>query len=103
MKLFRTSIEQTGVTIVEDNEGNLKQIPLYSNSPCKEARVFAGAFGCKIKDTFYTNSMMDYKIEDCVRDFEEKYGFLPENYMDEMVNGFPFIHGMVKNYCYYYK
>ena len=102
MKLLRTSIQQTGVAIV-DQEGNIKQIPLYSNKPCAEARKLGRKFGYEVKSVFYTNSLMDYRIEDCIRDFKEKYGFLPENYIEEIVSGFPFIPGMNESYCYCYK
>lgn len=103
IKLKRTSVEQTGVVIVEDNNGNIKQIPLYSNDPCEEARDVVAHLGVKLKDTYYTSNLMEYKIEDMVEDFTNDNGFLPENFMDEMVIGFPFIFGMNNNYCYCYK
>lgn len=103
IKLKRISVEQTGVAIVEDDNGNVKQIPLYSNDPCEEARDIVAHLGVKLKDTYYTSNLMEYKIEDMVEDFTNDNGFLPENFMDEMVMGFPFIFGIRNNYCCCYK
>lgn len=105
MKLKITSLEQTGVAIFKDKEGNEKHIPLFSDNPCEEAR---GLFAMDTKaslltNVFYTNQMCNYKIEMVVKEFVGKNKFLPENYIDEMASGFPFVFGKNTNYCYCYK
>ena len=103
IKLRRTSIEQTGVVILEDKNGDTRQLPLYSDNPCDEAREVASILGCRVVNVYYSNNLMEFKIQDLIRDFIDANNFLPENFMDEMVMGFPFIFGIENNYCYCYK
>ena len=106
IKLKRTSVTQTGIAILVDKEGNTKQIPLYSNNPCDEARELRELDGLNnytVKDVFYTNNMMEYKIEKVIENFVRINHFLPESIVDEMVMGFPGIIGFNNNYCYCYK
>ena len=103
MKLFRVSVEQTGALVAEDSNKNIKIIPLYSDNPCEEAREIIRDAGYKFIGTYYSNNLMDYKIEDVIRNFVKRNGFLPENYLGELVSGFPFIVGMNENYCFCYK
>lgn len=103
MKLHRVDVEQTGVLIAEDASQNTKTIPLYSNVPIEEAEGIIRCTGYKFIRTYYSNNLLSYKIEDLIRDFISKNGFLPENYMDELVSGFPYILGMNENYCFCYR
>lgn len=100
-KLFRTSIEQTGAAVFKAGDKE-KIIPLFSNNPLNEARsITIGDY--QLEHIFYTNNLLDYKIEDLIRDFINENKFLPEDYMEELVSGFPFIMGISKNYCFCYK
>ena len=97
-------MEQTGVAIFIDKKGDEKMIPLFSDNPCEEARGLKVNFEDKIlANVFYSNSLLNYKVEDLIEDFVRKYGCLPENYVDELVNGFPFIIGRNTNFMYCYK
>lgn len=100
VKLFRTSIEQTGAAIFTNSEGEEKVIPLFTEAPCEEARELRGIIpDYELKDVYYTNNFFDYKLEDLIRNFINKHGFLPENYMDELVSGFPGIVGRNDSSC----
>ena len=100
-RLFRTSMEQTGAAIYKAGDKE-KIIPLFSNNPLNEARsITIGDY--QLEHVFYTNNLLDYKIEDLIRDFINENKFLPEDYMEELVSGFPFIIGMNENYCFCYK
>ena len=104
MKLFRTSIEQTGVAIFVNKEGEEKAVPLFSEEPCEEARDLRKFItGYMLRDVFYTNNLLDYKIEDLIKDFYDKHGFLPENYTEELAWGFPFVIGLNQNFRFCYK
>lgn len=107
MKLFRTSIEQTGAAVlVNIEDGKEKIIPLFTTTPCEEAKEFCGySSNYRVKNVFYANPLLDYRIEDLIEDFINRNGFLPENYIDELVCGFPFVHGSPneKDYSYCYK
>ena len=104
-KLFRTSIEQTGAAIFVNDKGEEKIIPLFSDNPCEEARGIrlTNFYNYTLRDVFYSNNLMDFRIEDMVKDYIKRYGCLPENYMDELASGFPFIFGRNTNYTYCYK
>lgn len=103
VKLFKTSIEQTGVAIFINSEGKEKVIPLFTVAPCEEARELRGIIpDYELKDVFYTNNLLNYKPEDLIRNFINKHGFLPEPYVDELVSGFPGIGGRNKSSCYCY-
>ena len=104
MKLKITSLEQTGIAIFRDKEGKEKYIPLFSDNPCEEARgLFARDMKASIHtDVFYTNQMCNYKIETVVKEFVDKHKFLPENYIEEIVSGFPHVGGMCTNFNFCY-
>lgn len=102
-KLFRTSIEQTGIAIFLGEYDEEIYRPMFSNNPCAEARDISFVTGDRLKDVFYSNNLLDYKIEDIIKDFVREHGCLPENYVEELVNGFPFIIGRNTNLMYCYK
>ena len=102
-KLFRTSVEQTGIAVYIDKNGNEIQRPMFSDNPCEEAREVARLTGDMLVRTFYSNNLLDYKIESLISEFVDKNGFLPENYMEELISGFPFILGLNQNYKYCYR
>lgn len=103
VKLFKTSLEQAGVAIFVNSEGEEKVIPLFTEAPCEEARELRSIIpGYKLKDVYYTNNLLDYKPEDLIRNFINRHGFLPENYVDELVSGFPGIVGRNNSSCYCY-
>lgn len=92
-KLKQISLDQTGVAIL-DIDGTEKVFPLYSNTPSLEAgEVASFYFDAEIKNVFVTNNMLDYRIEDCIEDYRKNYNssVLPEDYMEELVSGFPFL------------
>ena len=104
LKLFRTSLEQTGVAMFINSEGKEKAVPLFSNEPCEEARKLRDIFiDYKLKDIYYSNNMIDYKIEDLIKNFKNEHGFLPEDYIEELVCGFPHIPSLKKNFCFCYE
>ena len=73
-----------------------KQIPLYSCEPVQEARTLVQNYfsNCKkISAVYFTNNLMKTKIEDIIRKYRENHICLPENYMEELLSGFPFIFG----------
>lgn len=102
-KLFRTCIEQTGIAVYTNKDGEEIRRPMFSNNPQEEAREVANLTGDILLCTFYSNNMMDYKIEEEINKFVKRNGFLPENYMEELISGFPFIHAFNQNYKYCYK
>ena len=102
-KLFRTCMEQTGVAIFIGEHDEEIHRPMFSNNPCEEARGVAYITGDRLRDVFYSNNLLDYKIEDLIEDFVREHRCLPENYVEELVNGFPFIIGRNTNYMYCYK
>lgn len=102
-KLFRVHAAQTGIVIFLNEQDEEITKPLYSNTPCEEARRLGCIIGCKVKDVFYSNNLLEYKIEDLIEDFTKKYRFLPENYIDELVSGFPLIPGKNENYKFCYR
>lgn len=91
--LKQISLDQTGVVIL-DIDGKEKVFPLYSNNPSLEAGEVASFYpNAEIKNVFVTNNMLDYRIEDCITEYRKSYNsdVLPENYMEELVSGFPFL------------
>ena len=96
MKIKQTSLEQTGVALYEDNNGELTQIPLFSLNPVDEAHEMESLVSSdsSLKHVFISNNLLDYKIEDAIEDFQEKNGdVLPQNLIEELVAGFPFLCG----------
>lgn len=92
-KLKQISLDQTGVAIL-DIDGTEKVFPLYSNTPTAEADEVVSFYSdAEIKNVFVTNNMLDYRIEDCIEDYIKNYNssVLPEDYMEELVSGFPFL------------
>lgn len=94
MKLFKRDINQTGVAIIKIKNGSEKEVPLYSLTPNEEIKSLLPY----IKDVqsysiYLSNNMMDYRIETCIKEFEERNGFIPEDMLDELVSGFPYVMG----------
>ena len=105
-KLFRQNINQTGIAIFEMENGSTEYIPLYSLHPSIEAiKIMEYKKGIKeLSHVFYSNNLMDYKVEDKIEDFKKEYGFLPEEYMEDLVSGFPYIRGFeTENSMKFYK
>ena len=100
-KLFRTCIEQTGIAIYKKGNKEIMR-PMFSLCPREEAKEVMELTGDELIATFYSNSMMGYKIESLIKEFIAKNKYLPENYVEELVNGFPFIIGRNTNYMYCY-
>ena len=98
MKLQQTTLDQTGIAILEFEDGE-RTIPLFSIYPVEEAQNIVKDYfpDCiKIKAVYMTNNLMDLmgtKIEDIIHNYREKNDCLPENYMDELLSGFPYIIG----------
>lgn len=91
----QTSLDQTGIAIYELSNGEEKQIPLFSLEPCKEARELATYMGCeKASHVYITNNLCEYRIEDEIRNYKKEHnGAVPEEFMDQLASGFPFIEG----------
>lgn len=98
MKLQQTSLDQTGIAILELNNGEEKHIPLFSLKPVEEAnnivRDYFSSYCKNIKAVYFTNNLMDSKIEDLIESYRKNRKNLPENYMDELLSGFPYIIGI---------
>lgn len=96
MKLQQTSLDQTGVAILILKGNKEKLLPLYSTNPVEEANKLVKNYfpDCEvIKAVYFTNNLMPTKIEDVIEKYEERYGYLPENYVEELLSGFPYIIG----------
>ena len=94
-KLKQTSLDQTGVAVLKLEDED-KVIPLFSENPIKEANEVGALFplGTEVKNVFVANSMLDFKIEDCIKDFQTYFpNTLPEDMMEELVSGFPYTYG----------
>ena len=97
-KIKQTSLDQTGIVIYE-TDNSLKTIPLFSLTPMEEATQILVDIEkithkvCNLKHVFVANNLLDYRVEDAIKNFVNTYNFLPENLMDELVSGFPFIQG----------
>ena len=98
MKIQQTSLLQTGIAIGLTLDGKEISIPLFSQNPViDEIPNFKQRFPeIKIKDVFLANSVLKYKIEDTIKEFKETNKFLPENYMNELRSGFPFIYNSIE-------
>lgn len=98
-RLFQTSLDQTGVVFI-NFENSTKIFPLFSLDLTCEAEKLAGTIGkgnpsITVKRVFACNNILDYKIEDLIIDYQKTVNrfILPENYMEELVSGFPFVTG----------
>lgn len=94
-----SSIDQTGIAVI--NLGNNKEeiIPLFSENLVEEAHKLLPLFGeeATVKHVFISNNMLTYKIEDLITDYRKDHHnpyILPEVYMEELISGFPFITGL---------
>ena len=97
MKLQQTSLDQTGVAILSMNGKEEKQIPLFSLKPVEEAQSIVENFfpACeRIEAVYFTNNLMETKIEDIISNYRKNHKNLPENYMEELLSGFPYVIGI---------
>lgn len=96
MKLQQKSLDQTGIAIIILN-GMEKQIPLFSLEPCGEANEIVQKYfpQCeRIKHVYITNNLLTYPIEKVISDYRTTHeNVLPEDYMEELVSGFPYVVG----------
>jgi hypothetical protein len=101
MKLKQMNLDQTGVAIFKTKDEE-KQIPLYSLKPFEEAQEIKKNYynneGITLEAIYITNNLMTTKIEDLIESYMNEYSALPENYMEELISGFPYIIG--KNISY---
>ena len=97
MKLQQANLDQTGVAILEmKGSSEEKILPLFSLNPVGEAQEVVKYYfpECEtIRAVYFTNNLMEVKIEDIINKFRETSLALPENYMEELLSGFPFIIG----------
>lgn len=98
MRLQQTSLDQTGVAIL-NLDGEEKHIPLFSLSPVEEIHEFVRENYPSydefiIKAVYFTNNLMKFKIEDLILEYRETHNNLPENYVEELLSGFPYIIGI---------
>ena len=104
MKYIQQSFDQTGVAVFIMEGGKEKVVPTFSLNPEQEIKeLFYYIEGVKeLKNIYYTNNMMDYKIEDTIEGFVNEYGCLPGDLMDELLSGFPYITGdTMYTLCFY--
>ena len=96
MKLQQANLDQTGVAILALKEDKEKILPLFSLNPVEEAQEIVKNYfpECEaISAVYFTNNLMETKIEDIIRKYRENHMALPENYMEELISGFPYIIG----------
>lgn len=94
MMIQQTNLEQTGIAIFETETNEKKQIPLFSLSPCEEAREMSTYIDGELKHVFITNNLCEYRIENEIKDYKKEHdGVIPEEFMDQLASGFPFIEG----------
>jgi hypothetical protein len=107
MRFIQKSIDQTGVAVFELEDGDEKVIPLFSLTPYEEAlkiREYLSSSVKVLKNVYYSNNMMKYKIEDKIEKFVKKYNYLPEELMYDLASGFPYTVGEKLEYTKkYYK
>lgn len=95
MKIRQTSIEQTGIAIFTTEEGE-RCVPLFSLEVCKEANELQTYFKTLTRPTrvYMTNNLLEYRIEDEIEKFKKEHNnVVPEEYMEQLVSGFPYIEG----------
>lgn len=97
-KFIQTNLNQTGVAIFSCKDEEDIIIPLFGRAPLIEARSIEAEGhilpnNYSLKNTFISNNLLDYRIEDAIKDFINREGFLPEDMVDDIVTGFPFIEG----------
>jgi hypothetical protein len=102
MKFQQKNLDQTGVAVLSVNEEE-KIVPLYSLQPVEEAMQIADSIrdsykdryvNVEIKNVYITNNLMETKIEDIIEKYRISYpNTLPEDYMEELLSGFPYILG----------
>ena len=108
-KIKQTSLDQTGIAIYTIGNDE-KIIPLFSLSPIEEANKMLDYFTdhtikkVTLEHVFISNNLLEYKIEDEIRNFIGENGYLPEDLMDELLCGFPFSnisgYNTYSKYCY---
>ena len=95
MRLQQKSLDQTGVAILKLGDKE-KAIPLFSLSPAEEASNLIEECFPEYSEAnvtiFVTNNLLETKIEDMISEFRENYLALPEDYMEDLVSGFPFVY-----------
>jgi hypothetical protein len=104
MKLQQKSLDQTGVAILEFKDGK-REIPLFSCNPVAEINsIIENYFSdcISLKAVYITNNLMETKIEDIIEKYRYKHPCLPENYMNELLSGFPYIIGNEEETLYFY-
>lgn len=96
MKLQQTSLDQTGVAVFENNAGEQKIIPLFTLNPVGEAQSLQISYfrEWEVKHIYVTNNLMQAKIEDIIEEYRKGHKALPEDYMEELLSGFPYIQGL---------
>ena len=90
----QTSIDQTGVAIFKSATNEEKQVPLFSLSPCEEAKELSCYMEGELVHVFITNNLCEYRIENEIRDYKSShFGIIPEEFMDQLALGIPFVEG----------
>ena len=90
----QTSLDQTGIAIFKTETNDEIQIPLFSLSPCEEAKEIGAYVEGECKHVFITNNLCERHIENEIKDYKkENNGSVSEEFMDQLASGFPFIEG----------
>lgn len=103
MKFQQKNLDQTGIAVILINK-NEKVVPLYSLQPVDEAMQIADSMssscGCNadVTNVYVTNNLMETKIEDIIEKYRVSHDNLPEDYMEELISGFPYIMGTEPQY-----
>ena len=115
MKFQQKNLDQTGVAVLSVN-GEEKIVPLYSLQPVEEAMQIADSLkisrinssktgieltkvtNVDVTNVYVTNNLMETKIEDIIEKYRISHANLPEDYMEELLSGFPYIMGTEPQY-----
>ena len=94
----QTSLDQTGMAIFKTENDEEIQVPLFSLTPCEEARELNTYIDGELKHVFITNNLCEYRIENEIEAYKNEHnGAVSEELMDQLASGFPFIEDLEKN------
>lgn len=98
MRLQQKSLFQTAIAIVIMEDGSERQIPLFSSKPFMDEvpKLQERLPIAEVKHVYLSNNLMKYKIENTIEAFVSTHGYLPENFMNELRSGFPFIYNSIE-------
>ena len=95
MKLYQTSLDQTGVAIFVTKDNKEKQVPLFSLDPVGEANKLLNVVPNveRVKHVFVTNNLCTNRVEDTIQEVINREHYLPEDLIEYIVSGFSYVIG----------